>query len=300
MFSRLNIVLALVALALVVVGVVRRYGPREAIDEGAAGGPVSERASAQEFPDFDPGNFDPAASVVIDNAWWPLKPGTRWVFEGYSLEGGERVRHLVVDTVTDLVKEVSGVKTVVILEEDYRAGELVEREIAFHAQDKEGNLWHLGQLSETYDEKDLVGGRAWLVGHLPGARAGIRMWADPEVGQSAAQGYAPPPFNWTDRGRVALVGQKTNVAAGRYEDVIVVEEWDEETPPGVFQLKYYARGVGLVRIGFQGLDPEREEVELTKVEQLRPAALQEARAEALKVEERGSLYGRTSPAVVSP
>jgi hypothetical protein len=92
------------------------------------------------------------------------------------------------------------------------------------------------------------------------------------------------------------MGQEIKVRAGSFEDVLVVEEWDEETPEGVFQLKYYARGVGLVRIGFKGDDPEQEEMELVKIEQLGPETLAEARAKALAIEERAYVYGRTPPA----
>jgi hypothetical protein len=59
-----------------------------------------------------------------------------------------------------------------------------------------------------------VGGRAWLDG-TDGAKAGIMMQADPRAGTPGySQGYAPPPFNWTDVGRVDKVGQKTCVRTG--------------------------------------------------------------------------------------
>jgi hypothetical protein len=151
-------------------------------------------------------------------------------------------------------------------------------------------------LRENYDEVEFAGGVAWMVGHLAGAKAGIRMWAKPEVGTQASQGYAPPPFNWTDRGRVHQVDQKTEVVAGSYSDIVVVEEWDAETPKGVFQLKYYAPGVGVVRIGYRGPDPEREEMELVEIQQLGPEEMDAVREKALKVEERAYIYASTPPA----
>ena len=194
--------------------------------------------------ELDPGNFD-EHSITIDNEWWPLKPGTRLIYEGSHVEEGEEIPHRVVDTVTDLTKVINGVRVLVSLEEDFSDGEMIEQEIAFHAQDKDGNVWHLGQLRETYDEVEFVGGRVWFLGYPKGAKAGIRMPAKPHLGAPAhSQGYAPAPFNWTDRARVFQMGQVTRVAAGRYEDVMVMEEWDGETPEGVFQLKYYAKGVG--------------------------------------------------------
>jgi len=266
-----------------------------AVSSGAAVATVGDEDQEKKYLELDPANFD--RSTTIDNEWLPLKPGTQSVYEGFNVEDGEKIPHSVVDTVTDLTKVINGVRTVVSVEEDYSEGKLIEREIAFHAQDNDGNVWHLGQLRETYDDVEFVGGRVWLVGHLKGAKAGIRMLAKPRLGTPGySQGYAPPPFNWTDRGRVYQMGQKTKVPTGSYDDVLVIEEWDAETPKGVFQLKYHARGVGIVRIGFRGPDPEKEEMELVKHVQLAPEALAKVRAEALRIEERAYMYCSTPPA----
>jgi len=188
------------------------------------------------------------------------------------------------------------VRTVVIFDRDYSDDVLEEAELAFFAQDNDGNVWHLGQYRETYDEVEFVGGRVWLVGYLEGARAGIMMPADPQAGTpSYSQGYAPPPFNWTDRARVYQVGQETTVAFSSYKDVLVIEEFNQEEP-GAFQLKYYARGVGNVRVGWSGDDSQREELELVEVVQLSPQDLAAVRAEALELEERAYSYGLTPPA----
>lgn len=244
--------------------------------------------------EFDPTNFDDPTN--IDNEWWPLKPGTRLVYEGVTVEEGEEVPHRIVDTVTDLTKVISGVRTVVSLEEDYSDDRLIEQEIAFHAQDNDGNVWHFGQLREVYDENEFVGGRVWLVGLPEGAQAGIRMQAQPEEGTPGySQGYAPDPFNWTDRARVYQMGQETEVPTGSYDDVMVIEEWDAETPEDVFQLKYYARGVGVVRIGFRGPDPEQEEMELVEIVELDPEALAAAREQALQIEARAYMYATNTP-----
>src|SRR3990170_3608537 len=130
--------------------------------------PVGAADPEKEYKDFDAGNFD--RSTTIDNEWWPLKPGTQLVYEGFHIEEGEQIPHRVVDTVTDLTKVIYGVHTIVSMEQDFSAGELIESELAFHAQDNDGNVWHLGQIRETYDEVEFVGGRAWFVGHLEGAR----------------------------------------------------------------------------------------------------------------------------------
>jgi len=252
----------------------------------------------KEFEDFARNNFD--RSTNIDNKWLPLKPGTQYVYKGYTQEGKKRVPHRVVFTVTDLTKMIDGVRTVVCWDTDYSAGQLVETELIFFAQDNDGNVWHLGQYRETYDELEFVGGRAWLAG-IEGARAGIFMKAAPRPGTpSYSQGYAPPPYNWTDRAKVDQVGQKTCVPSGCYEDVLVIAESSKEELDA-HQLKYYARGVGNVRVGWRGKgEKTRETLELVEVVKFGPDDLAKARAEALELEKRAYTYGRTPPAEHMP
>src|SRR5919106_2004323 len=253
---------------------------------------VSEQ-SENELAEFDPDNFDDP--TTIDNEWFPLIPGTQFVYEGFTVdENGEEIPHEIVFTVTDLTKEIGGVRSVVILDEDFSDGELEEKELTFFAQDNDGNVWHLGQYSETYEGEEFIGGIAFLVGHLEGARAGIMMLAEPKLGTpSYSQGFAPPPINFTDRGQVFETGQKISVPFGDFEDVLVIKETNQEEPDA-FQLKYYAASVGNIRIG--GEDVQQETLELVDVEELSPDALAEVRAEALELETRANVYGSTPPA----
>jgi hypothetical protein len=260
----------------------------------SAAATTGSAARQREVEDFDPRNFD--RSAEIDNEWFPLTPGTRFVYEGAAVENGKRVPHRVVFTVTDLTKMINGVRAVVIADKDYSDGQLIESELTFFAQDRERNVWHLGQYRETYDEMEFVGGRVWLDGYLEGAKAGIMMPAEPRLGTpSYSEGYAPAPFNWTDRGRVYQVGQKTRVPVGSYDDVLVIEEFNQEEP-NAFQLKYYARNVGIVRVGWRGDDQSEETLQLVERVQLDQEALARARADALELEKRAYIYARTPPA----
>jgi hypothetical protein len=261
--------------------------------------PTGAESGAKDFEDFDPKNF--SRSHIIDNEWWPLRPGTQFTYEGSTVDdNGERIPHRLLINVTDLTKVIGGVRAVVVYELDYSENKLVESELAFFAQDNDGAVWHLGQYRETYDDKEFVGGRAFLVGHLEGARAGIMMPARPQTGKpSYSQGYGPKPYNWTDRARVYQIGQKTRVPTGSYQDVLVIEEFNQEEP-GAAQLKFYARGVGNVRAGGKGADQKQEMLELAKVVQLDPEALAEVRGRALKLEERAYVYGSTPRATNAP
>jgi hypothetical protein len=251
-------------------------------------------AGAHRFEDFNPANFD-NTSTSIDNRYMPLVPGTQYILRGSDLHDGNRVPHRVVYTVTDLTRVVDGVRTVVIWDLDFTRDNLDEAELTFFAQDKAGNVWHLGQYSEVYEDKDLVGARGFLVGYLAGAHAGIMMQAHPQPNTpSYSEGWAPPPVNWTDRARVWKVDQRTTVPAGSYDDVLVTEEYSEQETES-FQTKYYAPGIGNVRVGFKGNDPEGETLELVEIKKLDAAALAQARSDALAVDHRAKMYGSAPP-----
>lgn len=257
----------------------------------------STAAGEESWEEFDRTNFD--RSTTVDNEWFPLTPGAQLVYEGSTVEGGRRVAHRVVSVVTDLTKTIEGVRTVVIWERDFSAGELVESELALFAQDNDGNVWHFGQYPEEYERGRLVEAPAWIAG-IQNARPGIAMKARPEPGaRSYSQGWGPA-VNWTDRAQTARSGARTCVAVDCYEDVLVIEEFSKEEP-GAFQLKYYAPSVGNVRVGWKGDDPSKETLELFAVGRLSAAGLANARAEALRQEKRGyrvskDVYARTSPA----
>jgi len=248
---------------------------------------------------YDPVLFRDAEGVT--NPWYPLQPGTRLFYRGSSLEDGERLHHTVDIVVTDLVKLVDGVPNQVVWERDYTEGELVEAELALFATDRYGNVWHMGEYPEEYEEGKFVKAPAWVRG-LAGACAGITIPGEPRLGTpDFAEGYAPPPINWVDRGRVYRTGQRTCVPAGCYEDVVVIEEF-EKGVPDAFQDKHYAAGVGVVRVGWRGEQDEAKEVlRLARFTRLSPGELASLTAEALKLEESAytrspKVWGRTERA----
>jgi uncharacterized protein YbaA (DUF1428 family) len=254
-----------------------------------------------EFAEFDPNNFD--RSTNIDNKWLPLQPGTRLIYEGVTVEDDESIPHRIVFTVTDLTKEIAGVNTVVAWIVDYADGDLVEMEIAFYAQDNDGNVWYLGEYPEEYEEGEFIAAPTWIAG-LEEAKAGIKMWAEPQPGMpSYFQGWGPA-VDWSDYAQVDQMGQETCVPEDCYEDVLVIAESSLDEPDA-FQLKYHAPGVGDVRVGWRGADESQEELELIDIVQLGPEALATAREEALKLEERAyeispDVYAQTAPAESMP
>lgn len=248
---------------------------------GVAGASETQHLDAK---DFHPGLFESAARV--SNGFYPLRPGTRFFYRGSSLEEGERLHHTVDIIVTDLTKVVEGVPNVVVWERDYTAGQLVETELALFAADKHENVWHMGEYPEEYEEGEFVTAPAWVHG-LEGACAGVTIAGQPKAGSpDYAQGWAPPPIGWADRGRVYQTEQRTCVPAGCYEGVVVIEEFEHGLPDS-FQDKHYAPGLGVVRVGWRGSKDESKEVlELVRVTRLNPSQLARIRTQALELEDR--------------
>lgn len=244
-------------------------------------------------------------STEITNKWSPMRPGTRFVYDGTAVEDdGKTVPRRLVVTITDLVKTIGGIRTQVSYDLDYTEGELSEAELAFYGQDDDGNIWLFGEYPEEYDGKKFVKAPAWLHG-IQDARAGIMMKADPALGTpSYSQGYGPA-VNWTDRGQVYAVGEEVLVGSSRYTDVLVIKETSlEEEAADAFQLKYYVGGVGNIKVGWMGTgEKTKEMLDLTKVEQLDEQELAAVRAKALALEKSAyrrskNVYGRTAPATV--
>ena len=81
----------------------------------------------------------------------------------------------------------------------------------------------------------------------------------------------------------------------------VVREFTE-VEPGASQLKYYAPGVGNIRVSWRGSDAQQEELELIGVNQLGLDEMAEVRAEALELEAHAyqvspDVYGVTEPMI---
>jgi len=248
------------------------------------------------FEKFDPNNFD--NSTNIDNQWFPLKPGTQLVFEGQTIEAGEQVPHRVVINVTDLTKVIGGIRSVVTWDLDYSADQLVEAELAFFAQDNDGNVWRMGEYPEEYEDGKFILAPTWIHG-LDDALAGIAMQADPQLNTpDYPQGWGPD-VDWTDRGQVDQMGQSVCVPAACYENVLVIKE-SSQAEPDAFQLKYFAPGVGNVLVDWTGADQTQETLELVEYNQLSPEEMDEVRAKALELEQHGyeaspDVYGQTPP-----
>jgi hypothetical protein len=182
-------------------------------------------------PAIDPANFVEA----IDNPYWPLAPGTHWTFRSQE----QRTE----TTVTPDRRPVMGVSTVVVHDQVFNGSDLAEDTFDWYAQDKAGNVWYFGEATTSYEDNpagDHAG--SWEAG-VDGAQPGIVMLADPLSGDVYRQEFKAGEAE--DIAMVRRLDAKLKVPAGSYGDVLVTEEW---TPlePDVIELKYYAKGTGVI------------------------------------------------------
>jgi hypothetical protein len=134
----------------------------------------------------------------------------------------------------------------VVEEREQQDGELVEVSRNYFAQAKDGSVCYFGEDVDIYERGKVVSHEsAWLAG-VGKNRPGIVMPATPEAhdfyAQEEAEGVAQ------DRAEITLVGKKVSVPAGTFSDTLETKECSP-LEPGVFETKYYARGVGQITDG---------------------------------------------------
>ena len=277
-------------------GVVASPGPAGPAATSSPSPAASTLGPETDFETVDLTTF--GNPTAITNPWLPLKPGARYIYEGTTVDGKDKLAHKVDFIVTDLVKEVAGVKSVVAYVIDYEDEELVEKELAFYAQADDKTVWYMGEHPEEFDDGEFDKAPTWFHNVADG-KAGIAMPGDPQVSdRSFSEGWSQT-VDFTDRGRVAAVDKKVCITLKCFEPVVVIEEFAIEEPNAT-QIKYYAQGVGNVKVGWRGDDSQREELELVKMSQLNAAELAKFRNLALTLEAHAykiskDVYGTTKP-----
>lgn len=225
----------------------------------------------------------------IDADYFPLRPGTRFVYDGVVNDVDGAHAHRVIFTVTDLIKTIGGVNTRVIWDQDISDGELAEAELAFFAQDTAENVWTLGEYPEEYENGVFVGAPSTWISGVARARGGILVPGEPKTGTPAFDQGVAPAIDFYDVGKVIKTGQRVCVPAGCFSNVVVIDEWSPLAPEDGHQQKYYAPNVGLVRIDANSGDSQ-EVLTLTKIERLGYSGMKTARTAALRLDTRAYKY----------
>ena len=136
----------------------------------------------------EPVKLDPAEfTTEIDNPYWPMKPGSRWIYREIDSEGTEQK---VVVTVTERTKRIAnGVEARVVRDVVTENGVPVEVTDDWYAQDSAGNIWYLGEETTEYENGKPTTTAGSFEAGVDGAQPGIILPADPEPGTTYRQEY---------------------------------------------------------------------------------------------------------------
>ena len=222
-------------LALLAVGLALAAGSARAARDGSPA-PPSWVLAGPYSPRIDPANF----VRRIDNTYFPLLPGTAFRYRGVR-DGTPQTDDMVV---TRRTKNVLGVRCTVVEDTVSSRGKPVERTFDWYAQDKQGNVWYMGEDSfELRNGRFVLASDSWKAG-ARGAKPGIIMRAHPRAGAVYRQEYYRLG-GALDQGRVLGGSARVTVPAGSFRHVLATVEWSPVEPQ--LEKKWYVAGVGEVK-----------------------------------------------------
>jgi hypothetical protein len=220
------------------------------------GGDENGTASSDLPQGSEPVELDPAEfTTEIDNPYWPMEPGSRWVYRETDEEG--TVQRVVV-TVTDKTKQIAnGIEARVVHDVVSENGEPVEITDDWYAQDSEGSIWYMGEATAEYENGKVTTRAGSFEAGVDGAEPGIIMPAEPQVGQAYRQEYYEGKAE--DEGAVLSLDAQAEVPYGHFPQVLMTQDTNP-LEPKVFELKFYARDVGPVLAASVSGGSDREEL----------------------------------------
>jgi hypothetical protein len=189
-------------------------------------------------PDVSAAKFTNSTNVT--NVYFPAPLGKKYIYEGQTDEGLERVE----EQRTTTTKMIMGIECIVVEYNAYLNGVLIEKTFDWYAQDNDGNVWYFGETVDNYNTngtlKDHEG--SWEAG-VDGAQPGIMMPANPQVGMTYREEYY---FNVAeDRAEITGTGQTVTIPYGTFTSCVKTRNWTE-LEPDVTEYKFYAPGIGLL------------------------------------------------------
>ena len=204
-------------------------------------------------PVLNPADF----STTIDNPYFPLPVGRTLVYRG--VKDGQTQEDRV--TVTNQTKTVAeGITARVVSDVATHDGQLLEKTSDWYAQDKQGNVWYVGEDTAAYlpsGKVDTSG--SWEAG-VHDAEPGIVMEANPQIPDAYRQEFLVGQAE--DTAWIVDRGGSTTVPYGTLRNVLTSLE-ATRLEPGAYDQKVYAPGIGIVRE--QALTGPAEYAELVSV-----------------------------------
>ena len=199
---------------------------------------------------YDP-EINPADFVAqIDNPYYPLRPGTTFVYRS------DKTSSTSTETVTRETITILGVTCVIVTSTDVGAdGQLTGETRDYFAQDVRGNVWYFGEATAEFDHGVPVSTEgSWKAGE-DGAKPGIVMPAPLEIGRTYREEFLLGTAE--DLARIEALKEPVKVQYGAFDTALKTFEFSTLDPDT--EDKYYVREVGQV-LGVDRETGEREEL----------------------------------------
>jgi hypothetical protein len=173
----------------------------------------------------------------IDNPYFPLTPGTTFIYEGQTAQGFEHDEFAV----THHTRVIHGVTCVEVHDTVTTDGELTEDTLDWFAQDREGNVWYFGENTHELEDGLITTIDGTFMAGVNGDKPGIIMKAHPAIGDFYRQEFSLN--NAEDFAETRSLTQTVHVPTGTFHNCLR----SKETTPletDLLEYKFYAPGVG--------------------------------------------------------
>jgi hypothetical protein len=208
-----------------------------------------ERLGAAAYdPVIVPSNF----VATITNPYLPMTPGTTFTYVGQTAEGVETN----VVFVTHNTKVILGVTCIEVHDTVTLNGALTEDTLDWFAQDRQSNVWYFGENTHELDGNEITNIDGSFKAGVDGAKPGIVMEANPQVGDFYRQEFALGEAE--DMAEVVALGQSATVPFGTFNNCLKIRETTPLTLDDI-ENKFYAPGVGFV-LGVDEMTGDRSEL----------------------------------------
>jgi hypothetical protein len=177
---------------------------------------------------------------VISNPYYPLPVGRTLIYRG--VRDGQTQTDRV--HVTSRTKVLEGINATAVSDVARHNGKLLEKTTDWFAQDKQGNVWYLGEDTAAYlpnGQIDRSG--SWQAGVHDG-EPGIIMLAHPQIPDAYRQEFLRGQAE--DTAWIVNKGGSVRVPFGVVHHILTSLEFTR-LEPGVIDQKIYAPGIGIVR-----------------------------------------------------
>ncbi len=195
-------------------------------------------AGARARPGYEP-VLNPADFVrSITNPYLPFPVGRTLTYRGIK----DGVTQTDVVHVTSHTRVLEGITAVAVSDIATHNGKLLEKTTDWYAQDKQGNVWYLGEQTAAYSHGHVDHSGSWLAGVHDG-EPGIVMKADPQVPDAYRQEFLTGQAQ--DTAWIVSRGGSFKLPFRVVHNVVTSYEFTV-LEPTVLDKKIYAPGLGIV------------------------------------------------------